>query len=59
MSKVSKENANRFAARYRRYMLAYINQARLSRDAEPSLTSSGIEKFVNTFKTHRNTVDQD
>ena len=57
--KVSKLHANRFAARCRRYMLAYTNQARLSRDAEPSLTYCGIEKFVKSFKCHRNTADQD
>ena len=49
VSKVSKQHINRFAARCRRYMLAYTNQARLKRDAEPSLTYCGVEKFVKSF----------
>ena len=55
--KVSKQHANRFAARCRRYMLAYTNQARLSRESEPSLTYCDIEKFIKSFKCHRNTED--
>ena len=50
---------NRFAARCRRYMLAYMNQARETRDSPPNLTYHGIEKFQKNIKTHRNTADQD
>ena len=57
--KITKEHVGRFAARSRRYMLAYMNQARQTRDGSPSLTYDGIERFVKTFKTHRNTADQD
>ena len=57
--KITKEHVGRFAARSRRYMLAYMNQARQTRDGSPALTYDGIERFVKTFKTHRNTADQD
>jgi len=57
--KVSKNHANRFAARCRRYMLAYLNKARQTRDEEGSLTFTSIEKFVKHFKCHRSTADQD
>ena len=56
---VTKEHVNKFAARCRRYMLAYANQGRQTRNGEVQLTYKGIEKFVKTFKCHRNTADQD
>ena len=36
-----------------------MNDARLTRDGEAALTFNGIEKFQRTFKTHRNTFEQD
>ena len=59
VSQVNKNHVNRFAARCRRYMLAYMNQARETRDSPPNLTYHGIEKFQKNIKTHRNTADQD
>ena len=59
VSKVSKLHVNRFAARCRRACLAYTNKARQTRDDEGLLTYASIEKFVKTFKCHRNTADQD
>ena len=55
--KVSKNHANKFAARCRRYMLAHLNKARQTRDDEGLLTYASIEKFVKNFKCHRSTAD--
>ena len=40
-------------------MLAYMNDAILTRDGEADLTFDGIEKFQSIFKTYRNTFEQD
>ena len=47
----------KFVAKCRRYMLAYANRARQTRDGEAQLTFNGIEKFVKQFKCHRNCAD--
>ena len=56
---VTRRHMNLFAAKCRRYMLAYMNDARLTQDGEAALTYDGIEKFQSTFKCHRNTLEQD
>ena len=59
VGEVNKHHVNRFSARNRRYMLAYMNQAREIRDSPPNLTYHDIEKFQKNFKSHKNTEDQD
>ena len=56
---VTKRHINLFAAKCRRYMFAYMNDARLTQDGEAALTFDGIEKFQRTFKCHRVTQEQD
>ena len=56
---ITRIHMNKFAGKCRRYMLAYMNQAKLSSDSPPSLTLEGIEKFQKSCKTHRNTADMD
>ena len=49
---VKRKHVNRFAARCRRYMLAYMH-------LDGEFTYSIIEKFQRKFKTHRNITDQE
>ena len=56
---VTKEHVGKFRAKCRRYMVCYLNDARLSENGEAQLTYQGIEKFQRTFKCHRNVADQE
>jgi len=53
---VNKQHANRFAAKNRRYMLAYKHHECC--DAS-ELTYESIERFQRRMKCHRNSADQD
>ena len=59
LKQVTKRHINLFSAKCRRYMLAYMHDAKETEHGESKLTYSGIEKFTKTFKCHRNTADQD
>ena len=52
---VKKDNMIKFAARCRRYMMAYMHLA----NGDNRLTYAMIERFVKVSKTHRNIGDQE
>ena len=59
ISQVKKSHIIKFAAKCRRYMLAYLHDAKESDESPAALTYEGIEKFQKKFKTHHNMADSE